>query len=313
MITITQLEYLVAIDTYRNFALAAEKCFVTQPTLSMQVKKLEDELGVKLFDRRKQPVVATDIGRKFIDQARMVLSETGRLNDMVKHHLGDVSGDLSIGIIPTLAPYLLPLFAGSLKRKYPQIHLKVEELITDHIAEKLKNDQLDAGVFVTPYNDHAILEEPVFYEEMLVYAHPDHPLLHQKKVKVIDVATPDIWLLSDGHCFRSQVINLCALEPTAKHELPFDLDGGSIETLLRIIKREGGFTIIPELAVSDMHPSDRANVIPFSEKKPLREVSVCYSRQYVKRRLIDLLAEEIRLSVPAHMHRRDRGELVLWK
>ncbi|NCS85005.1 MAG: hydrogen peroxide-inducible genes activator [Cyanobacteria bacterium] len=313
MITLTQLSYIVAIDTYRNFAKAAEKTFVTQPTLSMQVKKLEEHFGVKVFDRNKQPVIPTDIGRRIIDQSRVVLSESGRLDDMVKQFLGDIQGELSIGIIPTLAPYLLPLFGGNFKRNYPNVNLRVEELVTDQIAGKLKDDRLDAGIFVTPYNDSSILEEPLFYEEMLIYAQTGHPLLQQHSIKVIDVATPDIWLLSDGHCFRSQVINLCELEPASKHELPFELEGGSIETLMRIINREGGFTIIPELAVLEMTESHLKNVAYFSEKKPLREVSICYSRHFVKRRLIDLLANEIKQSIPTHMKDRSRGELVLWK
>ncbi|MBU1367911.1 MAG: LysR family transcriptional regulator [Bacteroidetes bacterium] len=313
MITLTQLEYIVAIDSYRNFSKAAEKCFVTQPTLSMQVKKLEEHFGIKIFDRGKQPLVPTNIGRRIIDQSRVVLSEAGRLDDMAQEYMGEISGELNIGIIPTLAPYLLPLFAGNFKRHYPDVNLRVVELVTDQIAEKLKNDTLDVGVFVTPYNDPVVLEEPLFYEEMLIYAQTGHPLLQQQDVKIIDVATPDIWLLSDGHCFRSQVINLCDLEPTSKHELPFELEGGSIETLLRIINREGGFTIIPELAVNEMSESNLKNVVSFSDKRPLREVSICYSRHYVKRRLIDLLAEEIKLAIPAEMKDRSRGELVLWK
>ena len=313
MVSLTQLEYIIAIDNHRNFARAASSCFVTQPTLSMQVKKLEEHFGIKIFDRNKLPLIPTDFGRRLIDQARVVVSEAGRLEDMAKHYLGDVSGDLNIGIIPTLSPYLLPLFGGNFKRHYPLVNLKVEELITDQIAEKLKNDSLDVGIFVTPYNDPAILEEPLFYEEMLIYAQTGHPLLQQHHVNVIDVASPDIWLLSDGHCFRSQVINLCALEPTSKHELPFELEGGSIETLLRIINREGGFTIIPELAVREMSESRLKNVTPFSDKKPIREVSICYSRQFVKRRLIDKLAEEIKLVIPEEMKNQSRGELVLWK
>lgn len=313
MITIIQLEYIIALDNHRNFARAAANCFVTQPTLSMQVKKLEEHFGIKIFDRKKQPLIPTDFGRRLIDQAKVVVSEAGKLENMAKQYLGDVSGELHIGIIPTLAPYLLPLFGGNFKRHYPLVNLKVEELITDQIAEKLKKDSLDVGIFVTPYNDPAILEEPLFYEEMLIYAQTGHPLLQQHQVNVIDVATPDIWLLSDGHCFRSQVINLCTLEPTSKHELPFELEGGSIETLLRIINREGGFTIIPELAVREMSESRLKNVISFSDKKPLREVSICYSRHFVKRRLIDKLAEEIKLAIPDEMKNLRRGELVLWK
>ncbi|MDP2237210.1 MAG: LysR substrate-binding domain-containing protein [Bacteroidales bacterium] len=313
MISLIQLEYIVAIDTFRHFAKAAEHCFVTQPTLSMQVKKLEDDLGIKIFDRTKQPVIPTDIGILVIAQARKTLAESGRINDIVKQFSGDVSGQLNIGIIPTLGPYLLPLFAGNFKKKFPKVTLHIEELVTEHIAEKLKNDQLDAGIFVTPFGDDGIIEQPVFYEEMLVYAHAGHPLLVKNNLKTIDVAVPDIWLLNDGHCFRSQVINLCAIKPGSRQELPFDLEGGSLETLMRIIRKEGGFTIIPELAVNDLGEMERRNVVRFDETKPLREVSLCYSRNYVKQGLLKLLSEEIKASVPKVMLNRERGDLVTWK
>ncbi len=313
MVSLIQLEYIVAIDTYRHFAQAAEHCHVTQPTLSMQVKKLEDDLGVKVFDRSRQPVIPTDIGFLIIEQAREVLAGAGRLHDIAKHYLKDVTGELRVGIIPTLAPYMLPMFAGSFKRNYPGVSLMFEELLTESIAGKLQSGLLDAGIFVTPFNDASIIEQPVFYEEMLVYAHSSHVLHQQENIVVKDVEKPDIWLLSDGHCFRSQVVNLCSLPTHNRQELPFELLGGSIETLIRVIDIEGGFTIIPELAAKTLNEQQRKNVFPFRDLTPVREVSVCYSRNYVKRRLIQLLIEAISDSVPAGMRNPLRGDLVKWK
>lgn len=313
MITLVQLEYIVAVDTYRHFAQAAAHCFVTQPTLSMQIKKLEDDLNVRIFDRTKQPVVPTDIGSEMIEQARVILAARGRLSEMVQEYHGQVSGDLKIGIIPTLGPYLLPLFAGNFKRKYPKANLHIEELITDQIAEKLRTDQLDAGIFVTPYNDSHIIEQPLFYEELLIYAHQNHALLQKPQIEVVDLNSPDIWLLNDGHCFRSQVINLCDISPSSRQELPFDLEGGSLETLMRIIRREGGFTVIPELTASELWESYAGNIARFWGTKPLREVSLCFSRNFVKYNLLQRLAETIIASVPEEMLDSKRGELVTWR
>lgn len=313
MITFVQLEYVVAVDIYRNFAKASEKCFVTQPTLSMQLKKLEDDLGIKIFDRSQTPVIPTEIGEKIITASREILAQVGRLDDLVKTYLKDYSGSLRIGIITTLAPYLLPLFAGNLKKNFPNVELKVEELITEKIVEKLKNDQLDAGIFVTPYNDNDIVEEVVFYEKMLVYAQKGHPLLKKKLLKVSDINPEEIWMLNDGHCFRSQVINLCAIDPKRRNKLPYDLEGGSLETLMRIINHEGGYTIIPELATIESLYTANGTIAHFSDKCPLREISVCYSRHVSKRRLINLLIDEIKSSVPLEMLQSERGEVVLWK
>lgn len=313
MVTLIQLEYIVAVDTYRHFAQAASHCFVTQPTLSMQIKKMEEDLDVVIFDRTRQPVVPTDIGVEIIAQARRTLAESRRIDEMVKKHKHEISGELRIGIIPTLGPYLLPLFAGSFKKQFPQVHLFIEESITEHIAEKLKKEQLDAGIFVTPYEDKALIEVPLFYEEMMVYAHKDHPILQQSSVSITDMATPDIWLLGDGHCFRNQVINLCSLRPGSRQELPFDLEGGSLETLMRIIRREGGYTIVPELAMLDLAEPETKRFRPFTGSKPLREVSICYSKNYVKSQLLKLLAETIKNTIPEHMIDASRGDMVRWK
>ena len=313
MITLTQLEYIVAIDEYRHFATAAEKCFVTQPTLSMQIKKLEDELGVIIFDRSRQPVVPTDLGAKLIEQARMTLSATQRIKEIIQEEQQEVEGTLKNGIIPTLAPYLLPVFIGPYIRKYPAVKVEVEELVSEEIIRRLKRDMLDVGLFVTPYHDEKIVERPVFYEEMLVYAHPDCELLKKKEVGHEDIVTSDIWMLGNGHCFRNQVVNLCEMSASQHKNLPFEFESNSLETLMRIVDVEGGFTLIPELALQYMSPEKKKQVRSIANTKPLREVSVIYSRHFTKQRLITLLCDEIKSVVPAHMLKRDRGMIVEWK
>ena len=313
MITLTQLEYIVAIDEYRHFATAAEKCFVTQPTLSMQIKKLEDELGVIIFDRSRQPVVPTDLGAKLIEQARMTLSATQRIKEIIQEEQQEVEGTLKIGIIPTLAPYLLPVFIGPYIRKYPAVKVEVEELVSEEIIRRLKRDMLDVGLLVTPYHDEKIVERPVFYEEMLVYAHPDSELLKKKEVGHEDIVTSDIWMLGNGHCFRNQVVNLCEMSASQHKNLPFEFESNSLETLMRIVDVEGGFTLIPELALQYMSPEKKKQVRSIANTKPLREVSVIYSRHFTKQRLITLLCDEIKSVVPAHMLKRDRGMIVEWK
>ena len=313
MITLTQLEYIVAIDEYRHFATAAEKCFVTQPTLSMQIKKLEDELGVIIFDRSRQPVVPTDLGAKLIEQARMTLSATQRIKEIIQEEQQEVEGTLKIGIIPTLAPYLLPVFIGPYIRKYPAVKVEVEELVSEEIIRRLKRDMLDVGLFVTLYHDEKIVERPVFYEEMLVYAHPDSELLKKKEVGHEDIVTSDIWMLGNGHCFRNQVVNLCEMSASQHKNLPFEFESNSLETLMRIVDVEGGFTLIPELALQYMSPEKKKQVRSIANTKPLREVSVIYSRHFTKQRLITLLCDEIKSVVPAHMLKRDRGMIVEWK
>ena len=313
MITLTQLEYIVAIDEYRHFATAAEKCFVTQPTLSMQIKKLEDELGVIIFDRSRQPVVPTDLGAKLIEQARMTLSATQRIKEIIQEEQQEVEGTLKIGIIPTLAPYLLPVFIEPYIRKYPAVKVEVEELVSEEIIRRLKRDMLDVGLFVPPYHDEKIVERPVFYEEMLVYAHPDSELLKKKEVGHEDIVTSDIWMLGNGHCFRNQVVNLCEMSASQHKNLPFEFESNSLETLMRIVDVEGGFTLIPELALQYMSPEKKKQVRSIANTKPLREVSVIYSRHFTKQRLITLLCDEIKSVVPAHMLKRDRGMIVEWK
>lgn len=313
MITLIQLEYIIAVDTYRHFVTAAEKCFVTQPTLSMQIKKLEDQLGIIIFDRTKQPVIPTESGRKIIEQARVVLRENYKIEELVKEVKAEVSGELRIGVIPTIAPYLLPLFAGNYKRSHPDVKLKVEELVTERIIEELNNDLIDVGILVTPLHEKSILELPLYYEEMMIYTNINHDLASQSIIKIKDIATPDIWLLNDGHCFRHQIVNLCDLQKLESDSLPFEFEGGSLDTLMKIIDREGGYTLIPELAGEEVDDKKQNQVKHFTNYIPLREVSLVTTRQFAKTKLIELLAKCIRSSIPEILLNKDRGTIVEWK
>ena len=313
MITLTQLEYVVAVDTYRHFGKAAENCFVTQPTLSMQLKKLEEDLEIIIFDRSKQPLIPTDVGQKVVEQARITLKQAEEINNIIKDHKNQVSGLLRIGIIPTLAPYLLPIFIGKYKKKYPNIFIKVVEQTTENIVNLLHKDLIDVGILVTPLKEEKINEKPLFYEEMLIYANSGHKLHNQKEITVADIATPEIWLLSDGHCFRDQIINLCSFLGTTDSELPFHFEAGSLETLMNIIDREGGITLIPELAKDGLSDKRLNNIRSFTNMKPLREVSLVYSRHFAKHKLINLLWREIKEVIPKELQDENRGTIVEWK
>lgn len=313
MVTLIQLEYIVAVDTYRHFATAAEKCFVTQPTLSMQIKKLEESLGIVIFDRTKQPVIPTDSGKQIIEQARIVIEESKKIEHIVKEVKNDISGELRIGIIPTIAPYLLPLFTGRYNRSYPNVRMKVEEMITEKIIESLYKDHIDVGILVTPLNEKGILEKPLYYEEMMIYSNIKHPLAHKSVIQIKDIATPEMWLLNDGHCFRHQVVNLCDLHNMESDSLPFDFEGGSLDTLMKIIDKEGGYTLIPELTALEIDEFKPDQVRHFSSIVPLREVSLVTTRRFAKTKLINLLAESIIESVPQSLINSDRGTIVEWK
>ena len=313
MISLIQLEYAVAVDTYRHFATAAEKCFVSQPTLSMQLKKMEEELGIILFDRSRQPVIPTEAGRLIIEQSRLVLQESKRIGIIAKELKGQISGELRIGVIPTIAPYLLPLFAGEFKRKYPNVHLKIQEVVTAQIEDMLEKDLLDVGILVTPLHNNKIFELPLYYEEMMIYLNPNHQLGSKPIIEIKDIATPDIWLLSDGHCFRHQVINLCDLHHLESEALPFEFEGGSLETMMKIIDREGGFTLIPELTGLEIKETKSDHLRHFNNLVPLREVSLVYSRQYAKAKVIELLSKTIAGAIPASLLDKSRGSIVEWK
>jgi LysR family hydrogen peroxide-inducible transcriptional activator len=296
--TFVQLEYIVAVDTYRHFATAAGHCFVTQPTLSMQVQKLEEELQLKIFDRSKQPVIPTEAGRELIDQARKILSEKGVIGEIVQAKKGVITGELRIGIIPTLAPYLLPLFIQGFTTKYPQIRLVVVEMTTERVVMALREGRIDTGILVTPLQENGIREEVLFYEELLVYVSRKNAAYKKTYMLAQDIDPNKLWLLEEGHCFRSQIVRLCELRKASRKGSHFEYEAGSLETLRRMVDMNDGITILPELAVSDLSKRQLQLVRHFRRPAPMREVSLVVHRDFIKKRLIGVLKQEIIKAIP---------------
>ncbi len=288
-----QLEYLIAVDHYRHFAKAAESCHVTQPTLSMMIQKLEDELGLKIFDRSRQPVCPTDAGVEIINQAKVILKESDRLVEMAKTARNFIGGELRVGVIPTIAPYLLPLFIQSFHEKYPEVQLKISELITEQIMEKLDYDELDAGILVPPEKEKGIIEIPLYTEAFVVYS----PKEFEKEFLLAeDINVNELLLLEEGHCFRSQILKFCELRKTHKNTIEYT--SGSLETLRNLADRHLGITILPELATLNFNLDQLKKTKQFAKPRPVRKVSLVMKRGYVKRRLIDLFVEEIKTNLP---------------
>jgi len=308
--TFVQLEYIVAVDTYRHFATAAGHCFVTQPTLSMQVQKLEEELGLKIFDRSKQPVIPTEAGREVIEQARKILGEKHVIGEIVQAKKGVLTGELRIGIIPTLAPYLLPLFIQSFTTKYPQIKLVVNEMTTEILVTRLREGRIDVGILVTPLQENGIREQVLFYEELLVYVSRKNAAYKKTYMLAQDIDPNKLWLLEEGHCFRSQIVRLCELRKASREGSHFDYEAGSLETLRRMVELNDGITILPELAAMDLTGKQQQLIRHFKKPTPMREVSLVVHRDFVKQRLVEALHKEILLSVPEKLRQNKNQNVV---
>jgi LysR family transcriptional regulator, hydrogen peroxide-inducible genes activator len=308
--TIVQLEYIVAVDTYRSFVAAAEKCFVTQPTLSMQIQKLEDTLGVKLFDRSKQPVTPTEIGIDIIAQARVLLSESEKIKEIITDRQKELSGELKVGIIPTISPYILPKILSGFVAKYPQVKLIVWEQTTENIIQQLKLGTIDCGILSTPLHESALLEIPVFYENFVAYTSKSSKLYKKKSINPDDIDMEEIWVLNEGHCMREQVLNICQRRKATQGFKHFEYNTGSVETLKRMVDQNNGATILPELALSDLSDKQMDRVRYFKTPEPAREVSIVIQKNYLKRRMIDALKAEILEFVPKRMRSKKKKEVM---
>jgi len=306
--TLTQLEYIVALDTSRHFVQASEKCFITQPTLSMQIQKLEDELGIRIFDRTRQPVIPTELGVKVIAQARIILREATMIKQLIHEQTDTMTGELRIGIIPTLAPYLLPPLFKQMREKYPQLHLIIKETITEEVVSELKNNRLDCGLVVTPLQDTSIKEDVLFYEELFVYVSRKNALYDKKYVLASEIKPDQLWLLEEGHCFRSQILNLCELRKSS--DLHFKYETGNIETLKRMVDKSDGITILPELAVMEFTKTQMKLVKRLKEPSPAREVSLVTHRDHIKTKHLQILKEEILTIIPKQMQKLQNKKVV---
>jgi LysR family transcriptional regulator, hydrogen peroxide-inducible genes activator len=290
--TITQLKYVLAVAEHKNFTLAAEKCFVTQPTLSMQIQKIEEELNIQIFDRTKKPIQLTDIGQKIVNQAKNIVNEADRIQDIVEQQKGFIGGEFRLGIIPTIMPTLLPMFLNNFIKKYPKVKLIIEELNTEEIITKLKNGNLDAAIAATPLEDEKIKEIVLYFEPFVAYIPESNAIFQKEEIEIDDLNINEILLLQDGHCFRDGILNLCK-NRNEKGLKSFQIESGSFETLIKLADEGLGTTLLPYLHTLDLKESDKIKLRHFKEPKPAREVSLIYPKSELKIQIIDALRSSI--------------------
>lgn len=295
--TLSQLHYLIAVDNHRHFAKAAEASFVTQPTLSMQIQKLEEELGALLFDRSKYPVKPTVVGKRVIAQARVVVQESKRVQEILHEFKNVVEGPFKLGVIPTVATTIVPRFIEEFQKRFPDIQLQVMELQTDQILAQLRNDQLDAGILATPLKENGIIEKPLFYEPFVAFIPHTHPLSDEKFITNSELPVKDMLLLNEGHCFRNSVLNLCN-QSSPDNSKAIKMESGNFETLLRLSKKGFGMTLLPYLHAIDLPDADQQYIKPIADPRPTREISIIYTRAELKIKVIEALTEIIKEKVP---------------
>jgi LysR family hydrogen peroxide-inducible transcriptional activator len=286
---------------------AAEHCFVTQATLSMMIKKLEDELDLRVFDRSKQPVIPTEQGLKIIEQAKVVLRESNRLKLLSSELKSEVKGELRVGIIPTLAPYLLPLFLPNFAKKYPEVKLHISEFNTDRILSELRRESLDVGIMATPLNAEGMMEWFLFREPFKVFLSEGQRNFKKRYILPEELDVNKLWLLEEGHCFRSQVVNLCELRRQHSLENNLFYEAGSIESLINIVEVNEGLTIVPALAAERFSAERKKGLRDFKSPVPVREVSIVTWRHFIKTALLQALSEEIVQSVRPLLNEKSSG------
>lgn len=290
--TITQLTYVLAVAEHKNFTLAAEKCFVTQPTLSMQIQKLEDELGILIFDRSKKPIFLTDVGEKIVNQAKNIVNEANRIKNIVDQQKGYIGGEFKVGIIPTITPTLLPMFLNNFIHKYPKVNLIIEEFTTEEIITKLNNGHLDCAIAATPLEVENLKEIVLYYEPFVAYIPDNHKGFNKTEIEIEDLELDNILLLQDGHCFRNGILNLCKNNKYIA-ENNFQLESGSFETLIKLADEGLGTTLLPYLHTLDLNEKNKTKLRPFKNPKPAREVSLIYPKNELKIHIINALRDTI--------------------
>ncbi len=310
--TITQLEYVVAVATYKSFVAAAEKCFVTQPTLSMQIQKLEDELGVKIFDRNKHPIAVSEMGDMIVKQARIALAECERIFEIIVGQQNMLSGTFRFAAIPTVAPNILPGLLENYSKNFPNIKLQVKEMETNKILSAIRNNEIDAALLSTPLEEKDIKEYPLFYEPFVGYFHDGEPALKKRLIDPSDIALDRIWLLNEGHCMRNQIINLCSDQiQKMQAERPYRYESSNVETLRKMVEKNGGMTIFPELATLEFTEDQIERIRYFVDPEPVREISLITNDHFVRISVLQSLMDEILKLVPEKMRVQKKNRKIL--
>ncbi len=303
---IQQLEYIIAVDNHRHFARAAEASFVTQPTLSMMIQKLEEELEVKIFDRSQLPVQPTEIGTQIINQARVIISQVKQIKEIIQEEKGLVQGGFKLGIIPTIAPYLLPKLMKVHAENGFEIVLTIEETTTDQIIDKLLNGSLDGAILATPLKNDKLKEHPIYYEKFYAYVSPKETALYAKaKLDEEDLNVNRLWLLEETHCFRSQILKLCSNRKRKSSHSLFSYEAGSINTLVNIVDDNSGITIIPEMAIAELSDRQKNNIRSLKDMVAVREVSLVTRKEFLRERIVDIIISEVKKSVPKELLNQD--------
>lgn len=306
--TLQQLEYILAVDSLRHFGRAAEHCHVTQPTLSAMIQKLEDELGVRLFNRNIQPIEPTSVGEKVIKQAQEVLKTTQRIKELVDEEQGAIKGIFRLGVLPTIAPYLLPRFYLNFMKLYPELDIRVIEMKISDIETALESGELDAAIIATKPENKNLKEESLYFEEFFGYVSTQEPIFHEKMIRTSDIKRRHLWLLDEGHCFRDQLVKFCHLEGV-QSRVAYRL--GSMETFMRMVENGQGITIIPELALAQLNTCQQELVRPFAVPRPTREIRIVTKRDFVRHTLLNLLIKEIKSSIPEKMFSLDKTQYLV--
>lgn len=294
--TLQQLEYILALDKTRHFVRAAESCGVTQPTLSAMIQKLEEELDCKIFDRSSHPIMPTEVGALILQQAQVILLHVNRLKEDVLTQKGTISGGLSLSIIPTVAPYVLPGIISSFRANYPDIMLKISEMHTVTVIEKLHNSEIDMAILSTPLNDPKLLEVPLYYEKFIAYISPDEPMYLLDEISTSEMSPDRLWVLEEGHCLRNQVFNFCE---SKTHTTVYE--AGSIDTLVKIVDKNGGYTVIPELHIEFLTEKQRLNLRKITRPEATREISLVIRQDYVREGMMNAVADSIKKIIPEQM------------
>jgi len=308
---IQQLEYIVALDDHRHFVDAAESCHITQPTLTMQIKKLEDEIGVQIFNRGKKPLKPTPAGEEVVIRARRILREISELRDFVSNEQKNIEGEFRLGIIPTLAPYLIPMFLPQFINDNPKTHLRIEELESEQLLKAIHNDRIDIGIMVTPADEQQIREIPLFYEPFLFYAPYDHPFMHNEFIEDKQLDPAKVLVLTEGHCFRNQTLHICGKNNQNNNAFGFYYESGSIEALKSMVRKGIGYTLVPELSIEKM--IDKPFVRRFKEPEPVREVSIVVHQNFSRQLLIDKLKDAVLDNIPDNMNKTKRVKKIRWR
>ena len=305
--TLQQLEYILAVERYRHFGRAAEACNVTQPTLSAMIGKLEEELNAKLFDRNRQPICPTPVGEQVIRQAKEVLVQADSIKDIVEEEKHSLNGTFRVGILPTIAPYLLPRFFPQLMKKYPTLDIRVREMKTHEIKEALLQGDIDAGILANIEGLEEYSQLHLFYEKYEGYVSREDALFAKETLRTSDVASSrDLWLLDEGHCFRDQMVRFCQMKSSQTSQLAYNL--GSMETFMRMVESGKGITFIPELAVMQLGSEQKELVRPFAIPVPTRQLLLITNRNFIRQTLLDVIVKEIQASVPKEMLKLKAGQ-----